>query len=140
MSEEKDKKYNRGSKLVGDIGEAIVSYELFKRGWEPTKNLLDGYDILIVKGHKVKKIEVKTRSFKRGERRPITVTKNEMITSDFIICHLYPSDWFLIVNVKDIPKDEKTGRGRFSIYINQQGEINSEKYNNGLNNWELLER
>ncbi|KKM15922.1 hypothetical protein LCGC14_1691130 [marine sediment metagenome] len=52
---------NTGSRLLGDIGESIVAYELFKRGFSVAINKLSGYDILCEKNGIFLKIEVKVQ-------------------------------------------------------------------------------
>ena len=44
-----------GSKLVGNIGEDIVAYELYLRGWMPTRNYLGGFDLLAIKQKEIRK-------------------------------------------------------------------------------------
>lgn len=139
MEENNKKKFhNPGSKMIGDIGELTVAYELFKHGWTPNANLLDGHDILIFKNHKIRKIEVKTRSLELNANKLFILSKNEMDNCDFLVCLLYPVSWFLIISVKDIPR-QASGKGRISINLDDKGNISSNKYLSGLNNWELLE-
>ncbi|GAH80630.1 unnamed protein product, partial [marine sediment metagenome] len=126
-NEKKNKKRTKrsiGSKLIGNIGEDIVAYELFLRGWMPTKNYLGGFDLLAIKQKEIRKIEVKTRTIERKPkevseklRRIFMVSKNELDESDFIICILYPLiKRAFIVKSSDVPR-EKDGKGRINVYL-----------------------
>ena len=138
-----------GSTLVGNIGEDIVAYELFLRGWMPTRNYLGGFDILAIKQEEIRKIEVKTRTLERKPtetedrlRRIFKISKNELDRSDFIICLAYPiPNWALIVKSKDIPR-AKDGKGSISVYFEGGDDnifVEEQKYRSNLNNWELLD-
>ena len=138
----KRSKRSIGSMLIGNIGEEIVAYELFLRGWMPTKNFLGGFDILATKQKEIKKIEVKTRTLERkltevseNLRRTFTISKNELEQSDFVICIIYPlPNWALIVKSKDIPRN-KDGKGMVFARFNGKDDKNfleEQKYKSNL--------
>lgn len=150
--EKKSKKRTKrsiGSKLIGNIGEDIVAYELFLRGWMPTKNYLGGYDLLAIKQKEIRKIEVKTRTIERKPkeisenlRRIFMISKNELDESDFIICILYPLiKRAFIVKSSDVPR-EKDGKGRINVYLSGKNDDffpETQKYGSNLDNWGLLD-
>ncbi len=139
-----------GSKLVGNIGENIVAYELYLNGWMPTKNYLGGFDLLAIKQKEIRKIEVKTRTLERKPkevsnnlRRIFKISKNEMDESDFIICILYPLiKRAFIVKSSDVPR-EKDGKGSISVHVSGKNDDifpEEQKYWSNLDNWGLLDK
>lgn len=75
----------------GEVGEAIVAYELMKREWDVMSHLGgQGYDLLARKGNVTRAIEVKTTDpqLKTGTARnqlTMILSKAEQENADFLV-------------------------------------------------------
>lgn len=116
MSEEiKEKLPQNINHLIMEIGEKMVLFKLFllvrDTDWEAYQNLGEsGCDLILLnnKDNRKIKIEVKTRqrlssTCKGNESRTVhyTVTENEYLNCDFVICYWLEENTFFIV-----PKSE----------------------------------
>ena len=140
MSENK----NTGNKLLGDIGEAIIAYELFKRGFSVAMNKLSGYDILAEKISIFLKIEVKTRYYRDKAGLPkkllkFTITQNEMNICDVIICYIHGLNIFLIMPRNVVTKRTKSNKGLISITLRDKKITPHSQWKQYLDNWQFLD-
>ena len=124
-------------RILGDIGEHIVAYELQKRGWDVMMNLGVGFDIYAKKGDVARRIEVKAidpyervGKYKRHLRQK--VTDAERASCNFVILYVHGDNKFFIIPIKEIPDH--------NIIVMYRGKDKSiRQYAEFENRWELLE-
>ena len=127
----------------GEIGEAMVAYELLKRGWNVMKNLGGhGYDLFVVhaKQRVERRIEVKTTdpALKTGAaRRQLTVvlSQSEKEAADFLIYYIHGYETYFV-----IPQAAFPSGGSVTVNIGIDGQIASgSQFEPYRNKWELLQ-
>jgi hypothetical protein len=127
-------------RFMGEMGEAIVAYELMKNGWDVMRHLGgEGYDLLASKPRITRAIEVKTTDPARrtGKTRKILtvgVSPAERNTADFLVYYVHGLDYFVI------PKSVFQSIRTVTVFIGKDGKIGSgSKYEPYRNKWEGLD-
>ena len=125
----------------GEMGEAIVAYELMKCGWDVMKHLGgQGYDLLASKPRVTRRIEVKTTDPARRTgttRKQLTVglSPAERDTADFLVYYIHGFDTYF-VSPKSIFQSKRT----VTLVIGKDDKIGSRSaYEPYRNRWEALD-
>jgi hypothetical protein len=128
-------------RFMGEMGEAIVAYELMKCGWDVMKHLGgEGYDLLASKPRITRAIEVKTTD---PERRTGKTRKNltaglspaERNAADFLVYYIHGFDTYFV-----IPKSVFQSRRTVTVFIGKDGRIGSKSaYEPYRKKWEGLD-
>jgi len=124
-------------RFSGEMGEAIVAYELMKRDWDVMRHLGgQGYDLWATKGRVSRAIEVKTTdpARKTGPTRKhltVVLSEAEQHAADSLVYYIHGfDDYFVIpkpvfresrsVTVRIGKKSGKIGpRGKYEQYRNK---------------------
>jgi predicted RNA-binding protein with PUA domain len=125
-------------RILTEIGEHIVAYELQKRGWQVMLNLGGiGFDIFAKKGDVSRKIEVKTTDpgqkvgrYRQHLRQRITDAERNIC--DFVVVYVHGYNKFLVIPIREIPEHNS-----IVMYIGKNGNI--KQYAEFENAWERLE-
>lgn len=137
MSEKVKKASPHTHKILTEIGEHIVAYELQKRGWQVMLNLGGkGFDIYAKKGDIDQKIEVKAidpyqKVGKYRQHLRQRVTDAERHECDFVVIYVHGDNKFFVIPIKEI-KEKNT----IVMYKGKDGSIR--QYAEYENAWEKL--
>ncbi len=134
------------NKILGDLGEISVSYELKKRGWKVLKNIGgDGFDLLISKGHKTRRLEIKStdpecQSGKNAKYLSFGASDKQGVEADFLIFYVHGyNTYFLIpLNEKLLPLNKSRNGNTVGSIEDCCVKANS-KFENFKDCWEILE-
>jgi hypothetical protein len=128
-------------KFRGEMGEAIVAYELMKRGWDVMRHLGgQGYDLWATKGSVARAVEVKTTDprLKTGTARKqlaVVLSKAEQDLAHFLVYYIHGFDTYFV-----IPKSVFQLKPFIAVFIGKDGKIGSRgKYEQYRNKWEALD-
>lgn len=127
------------NRILADIGEGIVAYELQKRSWQALLNLGGiGYDIFAKKGDVSRRIEVKSidpnqKAGKYYRYLAQAISDAERRECDFVVVYIHGDSKFFI-----IPKDRIPSSNYIKMYKRRDGSISSQ-YAEFENAWKLLE-
>jgi len=128
-------------KFSGEMGEAIVAYELMKRDWDVMRHLGgQGYDLWATKGRVSRAIEVKTTDPGRKTgptRKQLTMllSEAEQNSADFLVYYIHGFDTYFI-----IPKSGFPASRSVTVFIGKDDKIGSRSaYEPYRNKWEGLD-
>jgi len=128
-------------KFRGEVGEAIVAYELMKRGWDVMKHLGgQGFDLWATRGLVSRRVEVKTTdpALKTGTARnqlTAILSRAEQDNADFLVYYIHGFDTYFV-----IPKRAFPASGSATVNVGKDGRIASgTAYESYRNRWEGLD-
>jgi hypothetical protein len=129
-------------RFMGEMGEAIVAYELMKRGWDVMKHLGgQGYDLWATKGSVARAVEVKTTDphLKTGTAKTqltVVLSEAERDTAHFLVYYIHGFDTYFVIPKRGFP----TSRSRSVTVFARGGKIASgPTYEPYRNRWEGLD-
>ena len=128
-------------KFRGEIGEALVAYELMKRGWDVMKHLGgEGYDLWATKGRVSRAVEVKTtdpalRTGITKHQLIVILSRAEQDSADFLIYYIHGFDTYFVIPQRSFPTS-----GSVTVNIGRDGNIASgTAYEPYRNKWDGLD-
>jgi len=127
------------NRILADIGESIVAYELQKQGWQAMLNLGGiGFDIFAKKRDVIRRIEIKSidpeqKAGKYRKHLRQSISPAERRDCDFVVVYVHGDSKFFVIPIEKIPTNNI-----IAMYKRRDGSISSQ-YAEFESAWLLLE-